>query len=108
MMSATRTKKIEPLEASRQSKDSRLNLRVSTTQEQLIRRAATATGRSVTDFVLDSAAQHAETVLAERRWFILSDDEFGRFEELLEAPLEPSDALRSFLATPPSVDLSDL
>ena len=97
-----------PETTSRQSKDSRLNLRVSTKQEQLIRRAAAATDRSVTDFVLESAADRAETILAERRWFILSDEEFDRFEELLDAPFEPSDALRTFLATPPSVDLSDL
>ena len=107
-MTPTRTNEIETPESSRQSKDSRLNLRVSTNQEQLIRRAAAATERSVTDFVLDSAAERAETVLAERRWFILSEEQFDRFEELLDAPFEPSDALRSFLATPPLVDLSDL
>jgi uncharacterized protein (DUF1778 family) len=107
-MTTTRTTEIETAETNRQSKDSRLNLRVSTAQEQIIRRAAAATDRSVTDFVLDSAAERAEAVLAERRWFILSEDEFTRFEELIEAPFEPSEALRSFLATPPAVDLSDL
>jgi len=107
-MNTTRTNETETREANRQSKDSRLNLRVSTAQEQVIRRAAAATDRSVTDFVLDSAAERAETILAERRWFILSEEEFERFEESLDAPFEPSEALRSFLSTPPSVDLSDL
>lgn len=107
-MSTTRIDEAESPEVSRRSKDSRLNLRVSTNQEQLIRRAAAATDRSVTDFVLDSAADRAETVLAERRWFILSEEVFARFDELLDAPFEPSHELRAFLATPPSIDLSDL
>ncbi len=107
-MTTTPTTDVEIPDSSRQSKDSRLNLRVSTSQEQLIRRAAAAMNRSVTDFVLDSAADRAETVLAERRWFLLSVEQFVRFDELLDAPFEPSDALRSFLATPPVVDLSDL
>ncbi len=104
----TTARTTEPADANRQSKDSRLNLRVSTAQEQIIRRAAAATDRSVTDFVLASAAARAEAVLAERRWFILPEDEFSRFAELIDAPLEPSDALRSLLATSPDVNLSDL
>lgn len=107
-MATTRTTEIETAEANRNPKDSRLNLRVSTAQQQIIRRAAAATDRSVTDFVLESAAERAEAVLAERRWFILSEDEFSRFEEMIDAPLEPSEALRSLLVTPPAVDLSDL
>lgn len=107
-MTTTRTTEIGSAEPNRQSKNSRFNLRVSAAQEQIIRRAAAATDRSVTDFVLESAAERAEAVLAGRRWFILSEDEFSRFEELIEAPFEPSEALRTFLAIPPVVDLSDL
>lgn len=93
---------------SRTAKDSRINLRVSSRQEQMIRRAATATDRSLTDFVLDSAAQHAERVLADRRWFVLSDEQFDEFARLLDAPFQPSDELRQLLMTEPSIDLSDV
>ena len=92
----------------RSSKDSRINLRVSTRQEQLIRRAALATDRSLTDFVLDSAAQRAEEILADRRWFILSEEDFATFQDLLEQPLEHAEELQRFLTDSQPVDLSDL
>ena len=92
----------------RSSKDSRINLRVSTRQEQLIRRAALATDRSLTDFVLDSAAQRAEEILADRRWFILSQEDFTSFQHLLEQPLEHAEELQRFLTDSQPVDLSDL
>ena len=48
-------------------KDSRLNLRVTPRQDHLIRRAAAALDKSVTEFVLDSVSLEAERVLAEQR-----------------------------------------
>lgn len=90
------------------AKRSRLNLRATTRQEHLIRRAAAATERSVTDFVLESATRHAEAVLADRRWFVLSDTEWAAFETALDAPLEHTEKLREFLSERHTVDLSDV
>ena len=92
----------------RTSKGSRINLRVSTRQNQLIRRAASATDRSLTDFVLESAAERAEQILADQRWFILSEDEFTTFQDLLDRPLEHADELRQLLTERSPIDLSDL
>jgi uncharacterized protein (DUF1778 family) len=94
--------------ASTAAKASRINLRVTTRQEHVIRRAAAITDRSITDFVLESAARHAEEILADRRWFVLSDDEWTVFEQALEAPLEHSSELRSLLTERRQIDLSDL
>lgn len=90
------------------TKDSRINLRVTSRQEHLIRRAAAVTDRSMTDFVLDSAARRAEEVLADRRWFVLSDAEWETFERALEAPLKHASELQDLLAEQREIDVSDL
>lgn len=70
------------------NKSQRLNIRVTERQEALIRRAAEATDRSVTDFILESASVEAERVLADRRWFFLDEAAWSEFNRLLDAPLE--------------------
>jgi len=62
----------------------------------------------LTDFVLESAAERAEQILADRRWFILSEDEFTTFQDLLDRPLEHTDELRQLLTERSPIDLSDL
>ena len=93
----------------RLGKDSRLNLRVTPRQGYLIRRAAAALDKSVTEFVLDSVALEAERVLAEQRWFMLPEGEWERFNELLERPVPVDDVkLRDVLTARREIDLSDL
>lgn len=93
----------------RPSKAGRLNLRVTERQDHLIRRAAAALDKSVTEFVLESVALEAERVLAEQRWFMLSEAEWTRFHELLDQPLPADDQrLRRLLSERRQIDLSDL
>jgi uncharacterized protein (DUF1778 family) len=73
--------------AQRAPREGRINLRATTRQEQLLRQAAAATDRSVTDFILDSAVTEAERVLADRRWFVLDDVRWKEFQRLLDAPV---------------------
>ena len=54
---------------------------------QHIHRAAEATDHTLTEFILDSAVDHAQRVLAERRWFTASDEQFEEFVRLFDAPL---------------------
>ncbi len=51
-----------------------------------ILQAAAATDRTMTDFVLESAVVEAERVLADRRWFLISDEQWDEFQRLLEQP----------------------
>lgn len=99
---------IEPVDQ-RSSKGGRLNLRVTERQDHLIRRAAAALDKSVTEFVLESVALEAERVLAEQRWFMLSETEWTRFHELLDQPLPSDDQrLRRLLSERRRIDLTDL
>lgn len=84
----------------RSQRDSRLNIRTSAHQQQIIRSAAAALDKSVTDFVLDSATTNAERVLADRRWFILAPDAWEEFEALLDAPVAETPKLAALLSEP--------
>ncbi len=71
------------------SRGQRLNFRVSAHQELTIRRAAEASDSTITDFILDSALESAERVLADRKWFVANDEQWDEFQRLLDAPLKP-------------------
>jgi len=88
----------------RGQRDARLNLRASQQQQQLIRKAAAALNKSMTDFVLESATANAERVLADRRWFVLSGEDWGRFEALLDAPVLDTPKLKRLLSEPTVFD----
>ncbi|MDV8001556.1 DUF1778 domain-containing protein [Rhodococcus sp. IEGM 1408] len=84
--------------ALRTSKSQRINLRASERQEELLRRAATATDTSMSEFILGSAVDQAEKVLADRRWFTVSQEQWDEFNRLLDAPLEDTSKLRRLAA----------
>ncbi|GAB3262141.1 type II toxin-antitoxin system TacA family antitoxin [Arthrobacter pigmenti] len=79
------------------SKTQRINLRATERQESVIRRAAEATHRSVTDFVLHAASVEAERIMADRQRFELDDEQWSEFERLLDEPL-PSNSKLARLA----------
>ena len=85
----------------RTPRSQRINLRTSDRQEQVLRRAAIATESTMTDFILSSAVQQAERVLADRRWFMVDDEQWSELQRLLDAPL-PSTARFEALAARPS------
>ncbi|TFC92600.1 DUF1778 domain-containing protein [Cryobacterium sp. TMT4-31] len=85
----------------RPSKNQRINVRATDRQEQLIRRAAEVTDRTVTDFVLEIASQEAERILADRRWFVATDAQWDEFERLLDVPI-PKDSKLERLSRRPT------
>lgn len=85
--------------ASRKLRAENINLRVTRNQKALIDRAATALGRNRSDFMLDAACQEAESVLLDRRYFVLSEAEFRRFTDLLDKPPASNPRLAHLLRT---------
>jgi uncharacterized protein (DUF1778 family) len=75
-----------------------INLRVSRSQKTLIDRAAEAQGRNRSDFMLESACREAESVLLDRRYFNLNDEDFKRFTDMLDKPPESNPRLARLLA----------
>ena len=69
-----------------------INLRVSRGQKSLIDRAAQVLGRNRSDFMLETACREAESILLDRRYFILPEEQFRRFTAMLDKP--PASNLR--------------
>lgn len=84
---------------SRKLRAENINLRVSRSQKALIDRAATALGRNRSDFMLDAACHEAESVLLDRRYFVLSDTEFNRFLNMLDRSPASNPRLERLLRT---------
>ena len=76
-----------------------INLRVSRGQKSLIDRAATALGRNRSEFMLETACREAESVLLDRRYFSLPEDEFKRFTAMLDRPPASNPRLARLLKT---------
>jgi uncharacterized protein (DUF1778 family) len=76
-----------------------INLRVSRGQKALIDRAAHALGRNRSDFMLETACREAESVLLDRRYFALPDEEFRRFSAMLDKPPASNPRLARLLKT---------
>ncbi|MDR1152413.1 MAG: DUF1778 domain-containing protein [Bifidobacteriaceae bacterium] len=68
------------------SKDQRLALRLSRPQRAVIEEAALLRGESLTDFSVTAAVGRAEEVLAERRTWILSPEDWERFVAAIDHP----------------------
>jgi uncharacterized protein (DUF1778 family) len=79
--------------------DATITMRVPARTRDLIDSAAASLGKSRTEFVLDSARQHAVDVLLDRRVFSLDAEASEAFAVALSAPVAPNAALKSLLAT---------
>lgn len=77
-----------PTRAPSMQKSERINLRATARQEALLRQAAEAADTSMTDFILGSAVVHAERILADRRWFVVTEAQYEEFVRLLDEPME--------------------
>jgi uncharacterized protein (DUF1778 family) len=81
-----------------QMKSSRLNVRLSGQAEAAIRRGAESAGTSVSDFVVRAAVERAERELADRTRFVLDDERWTAFVELLDRPARSVAEVRGLLA----------
>ena len=74
--------------ASTKSRSERLGLRATSQQESVLRRAAEASNKSLTNFVLSSAGQAAEQTLPDQRLFTISEERSDTLLELLDRPAQ--------------------
>jgi len=78
-----------------------LNLRIKVEERGLIDRAATLTGKTRTDFVLEAARRAAEEALADRTLFKVSPEAYATFLTRLDESAQPNDRLRRTMQTTP-------
>ena len=73
-------------------------MRISEAHRAIIDRAARASGKSRTEFMVSASVKEAEQVLADQRIFVIENEAFDRFIEYLDAPAKANEKLRGFLA----------
>lgn len=82
------------------SRDTQMQVRVSSADKEFIRLAAEASGQDLSTFVLQHAKEAAEEVLAERWTFTLSDEDYAEFVGQLEEPARVLPGLKELLEQP--------
>lgn len=78
----------------------KLDLRLTPAAKRMLYAAAAAAGRSVSDFVLESALTRAEETLADRRFFGLDAERWAAFMAALDAPPRPLPRLERLFGEP--------
>jgi uncharacterized protein (DUF1778 family) len=76
------------------TRSEKLDLRLTPEAKRTLNMAASAAGRSVSEFVLESALARAEETLADRRHFGLDADLWAAFMAALDAPARELPRLR--------------
>ena len=87
--------KSKPKRQAPKSKSYRFDARLNEQQKLLIQRAADLEGRTMTDFVLNSAETAAKRTIEGRAMLILSARETQAFVEAILSPAEPGPVLRA-------------
>ena len=83
-----------------QTRNQKLDLRLTPSAKRTLQIAAQATRRSVSEFVLESALSRAEETLPDRRRFGLNARQWAAFQAALDAPPQPAPRLAKLLNEP--------
>jgi uncharacterized protein (DUF1778 family) len=81
-------------------KSERIDIRTTPRVKRALQDAASVTSKTVSEFLLDSALTRAAEVLADRRLFLLDDDQWEEFMTALDAPSPPMPRLEKLLREP--------
>lgn len=81
--------------------EARIAVRVSHEHDDLIRHAAEAEGKTVTDFTVEAVVSHARDVLADRRLFQLDDAAWTQFLALMDRPVQHKPRLDKLFSAEP-------
>ena len=86
--------------ATRTTRSEKLDLRLTKNAKRALQAAASASHRSVSEFVLESALARADEALADRRTFGLNAAQWKAFMAALDAPPRPLPRLERLLKEP--------
>lgn len=86
--------------ATLETRDEKLDLRLTATAKRVLQTAAAASHRSVSEFVLESALSRAEETLPDRQHFGLNAEQWTQFQTALNAPPRALPRLAKLLREP--------
>ena len=82
------------------TKTERIDVRASGQVKELLQEAARASHKNVSEFLLDAGIAMAHETLAEQRLFMLTGEQWERFQEALNRPVQEKPELRKLLTEP--------
>jgi uncharacterized protein (DUF1778 family) len=88
----------------RTNRTEKLDLRLTPKAKRILRSAAEASHKSLSEFVLESAMARADHVLADQQVFRLDAEQWARFMAALDAPPKPRPRLARLLKEPSIFD----
>jgi uncharacterized protein (DUF1778 family) len=88
----------------KERKTERIEIRLTPGAKRIIQDAAAAKHTDVSDFMLNTSLVEAEIALANRSHFLMGKTSWEKFIKLLDAPTEPSKALRKLMTTPSAIE----
>ncbi|MDO8378882.1 DUF1778 domain-containing protein [Phenylobacterium sp.] len=89
------------------SRTEKLDLRLTAAAKRVLQTAASASSRSVSEFVLESALARAAETLPDRQHFGLDAEQWAAFQAALDAPARPLPRLIELLETPSVFETSE-
>ena len=87
-----------------QTKTERIDVRLSPSAKALLREAAKASYKNVSEFILEAGIVAANQALAERRLFLLDKARWNEFQEVLDRPVQKKPRLSKLLNEPGVLD----
>ena len=83
-----------------ETRNEKLDLRLTPSAKRVLQTAAAAARRSVTEFVLESALARAQETLPDRQRFGLNAEEWTACLKVLDTPVKPAPRLSKLLREP--------
>ncbi|WP_226053209.1 DUF1778 domain-containing protein [Dickeya chrysanthemi] len=80
-----------------ETKETPINIRAKASQRELIDVAAKLLSKSRTEFILDAACREAEDVLLDQRLFLVNDEQYDAFIQVLESPVADNPRVNALL-----------
>ena len=81
-----------------EARSERIEVRTTPSVKALLQRAASASHKNVTEFLLDAGLSAAEDTLANRRLFQLDDEQWQAFQDVLDQPVSDKPRLARLMA----------
>jgi uncharacterized protein (DUF1778 family) len=88
-------------------RDAAINLRARVEQRDLIDHAASLSGKTRSDFMLEAACEKAQSVVLDQVFFRLDRENFEKFRAQLDAPVTTNPGLARLLAVKDPWDAAD-
>ena len=87
-----------------ESRSERIDIRTTPSVKRVLQDAAATSSKTVSEFLLDSALSKAAEVMADRRLFLLDDEQWAAFMAALDAPPQPMPRLERLLKEPSALE----